>query len=35
VPVINEAIDALIADGTLNTIAETYGLENLLIANQQ
>lgn len=35
VPLVNSAIDELIADGTLGSIAETYGLENLLIANQK
>lgn len=32
---VNKAIDELIADGTLGQIAETYGLENQLIANQK
>jgi len=32
---VNAAIDALIADGTLNAIAEAYVLEAQLIANQQ
>jgi polar amino acid transport system substrate-binding protein len=31
---INKAIDALIKDGTLSTIAEKYGLSDNLIANQ-
>lgn len=32
---VKEAIDALIKDGTLNTIAEKYGLKDRLIANQK
>lgn len=32
---VNKATDELIADGTLGKIAETYGLENQLIANQK
>jgi polar amino acid transport system substrate-binding protein len=32
---VNKVIDELIADGTLNRIAEAYGLENQLIANQK
>ena len=35
VAVVNQAMEELIADGTLNTIAEAYVLENQLIANQQ
>jgi len=34
VSVVNDAIEALTSDGTLNAIAETYVLENQLIANQ-
>ena len=30
----NAAIQALIDDGTLNTLAEKYGLAELLLANQ-
>ena len=31
---VNAAIQALIDDGTLNTLAEKYGLAELLLANQ-
>ncbi|MEG2098115.1 MAG: transporter substrate-binding domain-containing protein [Pseudoflavonifractor sp.] len=32
---VDEAMDALIADGTLGKLAETYGLSELLLANQK
>lgn len=31
---VNEAMQALIEDGTLNTLAEKYDLAELLLANQ-
>ena len=33
-PAFNEAMQSLIDDGTLNTIAEKYELADLLLANQ-
>ena len=35
VPMFNEAMQALIDDGTLNAIAERYDLDGLLLANQK